>query len=53
MRARLIFIFIFQNQFSQLQTQYTSVIPPKEYFEQLINLLLYDKPVEENFVATW
>ena len=47
------FANIFQNQFSLLQTEYISVTPPKDYFEQLIKLLLYNTPVGENFVATW
>ena len=47
------FFYYFQNQFLKLQTQYISVIPPKEYFEQLISLFLYGSPVGKNFVATW
>ncbi len=42
-----------QNQFGQLQTQYTSVVPPKNYFEHLINLLLWNVPVTETFIGTW
>jgi len=42
-----------RNQFGQFQNQFTSVVPPKDYFDQLINLLLHDTPVGEKFVATW
>jgi hypothetical protein len=42
-----------RNQFGQFQSQFTSVVPPKDYFDQLISLLLYDTPISETFVATW
>ena len=42
-----------QNQFQLLQDQYTSVVPDKQYFDDLINLLLWNIPVSENFIATW
>ena len=42
-----------QNQFQLLQDQYTSVVPDKQYFDDLINLLLWNIPVSETFIATW
>jgi hypothetical protein len=42
-----------QGKFLQFQTEYKSVIPPADYFQELLDLLLEAKKVSETFIATW
>ena len=42
-----------KHQFELFQTEYISVDLPKEYLDDLTNLLLTGRPVGESFVASW
>ena len=42
-----------KNQFSQIQAEFLSVVPPKRYFDGLIELLTTGKPVSESHVSSW
>jgi len=42
-----------KNQFSQIQTEFLSVIPPKPYLEELIALLSTQMRVSESHVSVW
>ena len=41
------------NQFGQLQAEFLSVIPPKHYFDEFLELLKTGKPVSESHVSAW
>jgi hypothetical protein len=42
-----------KQKFDEFQREYISVSPPKEYFEELIHLLVHGKQVSETFVLSW
>ena len=42
-----------KRQFRRFAYEYTVPLPPKEYFQQLVELLQTGKPTGESFVVSW